>query len=268
MDTGSTYSTALYPDSGCDNCVDYFKDWNVGGRLIWEPTDSLKVDAKLRYGEVDGGAITFNSVFHLPNLVPVIGLFGQPNGDKAYENVNDHDFQFNPNIKPFNDQDSTEFSVKVDFDLGWADLTAWGLYSDINNDFGADGTSGAFGFFNGTPRCDITNAGSTTAGLAGFPLAAPQAHRQLPGFPNNSFMGAYTPTACDGTQYQVRNQTDYSFEARLASKADQRLRWLGGLYYLNIDREVGVNLGTDDGIGIIESLYSADGPQPDPAAGA
>jgi hypothetical protein len=32
-------------------------------------------------------------------------------------------------------------------DLGWADLTAWTLYSDIENSFGADGTSGAFGFF-------------------------------------------------------------------------------------------------------------------------
>ena len=68
--------------------------------------------------------------------------------------------------------------------------------------------------------------------------------------------GAYTPTSCDGTQYQERNQTDYSFEARLASKSDQRLRWLAGLYYLNIDREVGVNTGLDTGAGIIESLYT------------
>ncbi len=259
VDTGSDYPSQFYPDSGCDDCVDYFEDWNVGGRLIWEPTDALKVDAKIRYGEVDAGSITFNSVFHLPNLVPVVAFYGNPPAvaAKAYENVNDHEFQFNTNIKPFNNQDALEFSVKVDYDLGWADLTAWGLYSDIDNDLGADGTSGAFGFFNGTPRCDITNPGSTSDVLTGFPLAGPQGIGTYPGFPNDSILGAYTPTSCDGTQYQVRNQEDYSFEVRLASKSDQRLRWLGGLYYLNIDREVGINTGSDDGTGIVEDLYVA-----------
>ncbi len=42
---------------------------------------------------------------------------------------------------------------------------------------------------------------------------------------------------------------------RLASSGDERLRWLGGLYYLNIDREVGVNTGIDSGTGITKSLY-------------
>jgi iron complex outermembrane receptor protein len=45
------------------------------------------------------------------------------------------------------------------------------------------------------------------------------------GGPEQSVLGAYTPTTCDGTQYQERNQEDYSFEIRLASKDDQRLRW-------------------------------------------
>lgn len=249
--TGSDFDPEYYPTSGCEDCVDYFEDWNVGGRLIWEPTDDLKVDTKLRYGEVDGGSITFNSVFHLP--VPV--QFGAPAA--FYENVNEHEFVFYPNIKPTNDQEALEFSVKVDYDLGWADLTAWGLYSDIENSLGADGTSGAFGFFNTQQRCI-----DSTAALTGFPLNAPQFVGQTPVAvifdPNGSLFGAYTPTACDGTQWQERNQEDYSFEVRLASKADQRLRWLAGLYYLNIDREVGVNLGADEGFGIIESLYTAD----------
>ncbi len=247
VDTGSTFPTEYYPNPGCDDCVDYFEDWNVTGRLIWEPSDDLSVDTKFRYGEVDGGSITFNSVFHLPGP-----------GGAFYEDVNEHVFQFNPNIKSFNDQDSTEFSVKVDYDLGWADLTAWGLYSDIDNSFGADGTSGAFGFFNDQARCE-----DSTANLTGFPLAPPQVVGQIPEAipfvgPTGSLFGAYTPTACDGTQFQVRNQEDYSFEVRLASKADQRLRWLAGLYYLNIDREVGINLGTDEGFGILETLFTTD----------
>jgi iron complex outermembrane receptor protein len=250
-DTGSAFPSQYYPDPGCDDCVDYFEDWSTTGRLIWEPSDSLSVDTKIRYGEVDGASITFNSVFHLP--LPV--QFGAP--PAFYENVNEHEFGFNPNIKPFNDQDSLEISSKVDYDLGWADLTAWGLYSDNDNSFGADGTSGAFGFFNTQQRCI-----DSTAALTGFPLNSPQFVGTTPVAvifdPNGSLFGAYTSTACDGTQFQVRNQEDYSFEVRLASKSDQSLRWLAGVYYLNIDREVGVNLGADEGFGITEALYTTD----------
>jgi iron complex outermembrane receptor protein len=258
-DTGNAFPPALY-DSGCDDCVDYFEDWNVAGRLIWDVSDAASLDTKVRYGEVDAGSITFNSVFHLP--LPV--QFGA--NPAFYENINSHVFGFNPNITPFNDQESFEISTKLDYDLGWADLTAWGLYSDIENSFGADGTSGAFGFFWFEPRCQ-----DTTVALQGFPVNAPQVigTSTLPPNvdPNGSLYGAYTPTSCDGTQYQVRNQDDISFEIRLASKGDQRLRWLGGLYYLNIDREVGINLGLDAGVNpadtlsagiIVESLYTTD----------
>ncbi|MEO7385837.1 MAG: TonB-dependent receptor, partial [Gammaproteobacteria bacterium] len=236
---------------GSTDVVDNFKSWDVAARAVWQPTDKLTIDGKLRVGEVDAGSISFNSVFHIPSLVGFLeGAFGFPSDVAAFadENVNGHDFQFDNNIVPFNNQDALELSAKVDYDMGWADLTAWGLYSDIENDLGADGTSGAFGFFFQDQQCR-----DTTAALAGYPLIPPQAIGPTPEF---SLFGAYTPTACDGTQYQVRNQEDYSFEVRLASKGDQRLRWLAGLYYLNIDREVGVNTGIDRGFGIIPALYT------------
>lgn len=237
--------------------VDSFKSWDVGARAVWQPADNLTVDGKVRFGQVDANSIAFNSVFHIPSLVGFLeGAFGFPAETAAFanENVNGHQFQFDNNIIPFNNQDSLEASVKVDYDLGWADLTGWGLYSDIENDLGADGTSGAFGFFFTEQQCL-----DTTAALAGYPLIPPQAIGPTPGF---SLFGAYTPTACDGTQYQVRNQKDYSFEVRLASKGEQPLRWLAGLYYLNIDREVGVNTGIDRGFGIIPSLYTTDARNP------
>ena len=53
----------------------------------------------------------------------------------------------------------------------------------------------------------------------------------------------------------MRNQKDYSLEIRLTSNADQALRWSAGLYFLNIDRQVGVNTGLDTGTGITESLF-------------
>lgn len=245
VDTGDAFPREYYPQPGCEDCVDYFRGWNVGGRVIWDIDADTSLDTKIRYGEVRGASITFNSVFHLPWAHEIPGF---------YENDNDHDFRFNPNIKPFNHQESFEFSSKLVRDLGWAELTAWGLYSDVDNDFGADGTSGAFGFFWPDQRC----IDSVTA-LNGFPMNPPQSFG--PG-PDNSVLGAYTPSSCDGTQYQLRDQRDYSFEVRLASKSDQRLRWLGGMYYLNLDREVGVNMGLDTGAGIIRSLYTDDPANP------
>ena len=230
--------------------VDDFENWNIGGRYIWQ-NETTKVDAKVRYGEVDAASISFNAAFAVPGLVDFLGpIFGQDFAALFNEDVNDHDFVFQPNIDPQNDQDALEFSVKVDHELAFADLTAWGLYSDINNSFSADGTSGAFGFFfdesTGCPD-------SINALLAqGVSLPAPQLLVPVEFGP---ILGPYTPTTCDGTQYQVRNQEDFSFEVRLTSNADEKLRWQAGFYYLNIDREVGVNQGIDFGNGIVEDLF-------------
>jgi iron complex outermembrane receptor protein len=237
-----------------DDVVDNFENWNVNGRLIWEASDKWTIDTKLRYGEVDAASITFNSVFHIPSLVPILEFFGQPPEMAAFgnENVNGHKFQFNTNIVSFNEQEALEFSIKSDYDLGWADLTGWFLYSDVDNNLGADGTSGAFGFFFADQLCiDTTNEN------AFYPLNPPQI--LLPealGGPAFSVYGAYTPTSCDGTQYQERNQEDYSLEIRLTSKDDQRLRWQAGFYYLNIEREVGINLGIDTGNQIVKELFT------------
>ena len=144
----------------------------MAGRAIWEPSDKLTVDAKLRFGQVDASSIAFNSVFQIPSLVARPRVhFGESPEMAAFgnEDVNGHEFQFDNNIVPFNNQDSFEGSVKVDYDLGWADLTGWGLYSDIQNELGADGTSGAFGFFFTEQQCiDTTNA------LGFYPVAPPQ----------------------------------------------------------------------------------------------
>jgi len=156
--------------------------------------------------------------------------------------------------------------------MDWATLTTWGLYSDIENSLGADGTSAAFGFFNADQPCIDTTAALGSAG-AQFPLNAPQFIGEVPTVavidPTGSLFGAYTPTACDGTQYQERNQEDVSFEIRLTSPGDQRLRWNAGLYFLNIEREVGVNTGIDRlnptsyaGASPIPSLYTADPTNP------
>lgn len=223
--------------------VDDFENYNINGRLVIDVNENTTIDLKARYGEVKAASITFNAVFNLPDFdaaVPGINLF---------EDVNEHEFVFQPNIDPFNNQRVIELSAKVDQDYDWGSLTAWMLFSDIDQDFGADGTSGAFGFFNNEPTCRDTVAALT--GVVDLPLPT-----FFGGVPEASFLGPYTPSTCDGTQYQVRDQKDISFELRLASQDDQRLRWSVGGYFLNMKREVGINLAIDTGNGIIPNLYN------------
>jgi len=237
--------------------VDNFESWSLQGRLIWEPSAATTVDTKLRYGEVDGASITFNAAFALPLFVDVTGAA------EWYEEVDNHNFFFQPNIDSSNDQEALELSVKVDHAMDWGDFTGWFLYSDIENSLGSDGTSAAFQFFADDPLCVSSNTELFDISVADpslYPpnsfsiLPSPQFQGPAPTFPAGVY-GPYLPSTCDGTQYQERNQDDVSFELRVSSKADQRLRWSAGVYYLSIDREVGVNLGIDTGNGINQNLF-------------
>ena len=79
--------------------------------------------------------------------------FGTPGSESFYQDVNTHDFIFAGNVRPVNEQDVLEFSIKADWERDWGTVTAWGFYSDSEDTFIADGTSGAFGFYGGTEAC-------------------------------------------------------------------------------------------------------------------
>ncbi len=229
-----------------NSSVDDYDGFNINARFVFEPTDSATLDVKARYGEVEAAAISFNPVFLVPGFVGS----GLPNAQLFNEDVNKHSFEFVNNIDPFNNQESFDISAKWDQATSFGKLTAWALYSDVQNDFGSDGTSATYGFFWNEPNCVASSAQLFNSG---FKMPAPQIQFGPP--PAAAIWGPYTASRCDGTQYQVRNQKDYSFELRLQSDGDQRLRWLAGVYALNIDREVGVNTGIDSNVGVVRSLY-------------
>jgi iron complex outermembrane receptor protein len=213
-----------------DQVVDDAENYSVQGRVVFDPSDDLSIDTKLRYGKSEAAAITFNAAFELPPFVP----FGTPGSESFYQDVNTHEFIFAGNVRPVNEQDVLELSVKADYNMDWATLSAWAFYSDTEDTFIADGTSGAFGFYNSTDAClnSLTAlAPSYTPNVPGGQVAMP-----APTFIFGTQLGVdailppYSPTTCDGYQYQERFQKDTSFQVSLTSSADQRLRWQAGLY--------------------------------------
>lgn len=238
--------------------VDDQEIWSLDGRLVAE-LGATEIDAKVRYADLSGASINFNAAFHLPNFAAVNPDF--------FEDVNEHPFNYYSNIRPTNDQESFDASIKIDHDFETVRLTAWGLYSDVDQSLVADGTSADFARYIPFPPPTQTAADvaaacfASTAELTGFPINSPGFIGTSP-VPfifdpvNGSTFGPYSPTTCDGTQFQIREQEDWSAEVRLASNTQDAFQWQVGAYYLNIDRTVGVSLGADTGAGVVRQLFN------------
>jgi iron complex outermembrane receptor protein len=232
---------------GCDNCVDYMEEYGVAPRLIVELGDSGELDIKAKYSKLSSGAINFNASFALPGFAAFTG------NQDFFENVNDHRFLYISNIAPENEQENVQFSIKGDWDLGIGTLTAWAAYNDQTNYLLTDGASASFGLYARTAECQ-----ADIAAQVGGPLPSPTFYAGA-----DSVLPPYGPSRCDGFQYQQRDQKDTSVEIRLASPGDQRLRWLAGAYYADIERRVVVAQGADRGLGIVARAFTpASGPSP------
>jgi len=256
--TDGFYSNSFLNDS----VVDDAKNHAVQARIVFDPSDRLSIDTKLRKGKSEAAAITFNAAFQLP---PFLG-FGTPGVESFYQDVNSHEFIFAGNVRPVNEQSVLEFSVKADLEMDWATLSAWTFFSDTEDTFIADGTSGAFGFYGGTDACINSLDALTpsyTPNVPGGVTALPAPTFIFGSAPGAQVLPPYSPTTCDGYQYQERFQKDMSLQVQLTSNADQRLRWQAGLYYLNIERYQAVSQLRDDGSSwpsaassVTKSIYS------------
>lgn len=238
--------------------VDDQRTWAIDGRIMADLSDATSIDIKARYADLSGASINFNSVFHVPAFAGVNPAF--------YEDVNEHDFRYYSNIRPTNEQTSFDASIKLEHDFGSVGLTAWALYSNVEQALTADGTSADFARYISaalpTGNAGVAQCFASTQALAGYPVNAPGSIGTSPvpfifNPATGSTFGAYSPTTCDGTQYQTRNQEDFSGEVRLASNSDGPLQWQLGGYFLHINRDTGVSLGADLGRGIIPGLYNA-----------
>jgi len=248
--------------TGADDAVDYLEESGVRGRMIWEASEDFSLDLRAGTRRVEGGAINFNAAFAIPAFVDFLG------SPTFWADVNEHDFTFAFNVPGENVQKTNELSLKADWSLNAFDVMAVAAYNDLDEYLLSDGTSATFYGYELTNQCQqdrLTLNSFTRTDLFGQPL---QPFLVLPpasagGADFAGVYGPYTPTSCDGYQYQERNQEDLSFELRLTSQEGQSLRWIAGVYYLDIEREAVVGYGADQGQGFLRQPYvSPTGPNP------
>ena len=249
----------------CDGCADYYKEVGVAPRFIIKAGENGTIDVKAKYSKINAGAINFNAAFALPYFA---SAFGNPD---FFQNVNEHQFSYINNIIPQNEQKNAQFSVKGDWNLAVGTLTAFAAYNDQKNMFLTDGTSAAFNLYSNVPTslgpntCSVSLAAKPGGSLPSPTFYADQYGHDANGNPIPGFnlLPAYSPTTCDGYQYQQRDQKDASFEVRLSSPSGQALRWQGGFYYGDIKRHVVVSQGSDLGNGFLaQAFVPTSGPNP------
>lgn len=236
---------------GCDDCVDYLEETGVQGRLLFD-LGGGKFDLKAKYSTIEAGAINFNASLALGDAAQGLGV------PVFQEDPNQHPFVYLNNIKPVNEQENINLSLKGEWQVGANTLSGYVAYNDQTNNFVTDGTSAAFNLYSSTQSCIQSN----DAQMATTPLPPPFFYAPSGGFVT-SFLPPFSNTTCDGYQYQQRDQEDLSLELRLTSPGDQRLRWSGGVYVANIDRHVAVSQGSDNNAGFLHQAFvPTSGPNP------
>jgi iron complex outermembrane receptor protein len=177
--------------------ADPFKDTSLRARLIWEPSDRLKADARIYLSEVDTQALYFNIV--------------NPLGPFTLQDADNTSLPVRVNNRGINERDLSQLAFKLDYELDSATFTS------------------------------ITSVDSIEEILTGD---------QWNFMPIQESLG-YLFFGDDQAQHQFLDVDTVSQEFRLTSDASSRLRWIGGLYFVQTDRYISTGNIVDRGEGAI-----------------
>ncbi|HMB72450.1 MAG TPA: TonB-dependent receptor, partial [Gammaproteobacteria bacterium] len=104
--------------------ADPFRDTSARFKLLWEPSDRLRVDSRLYVSQVETQALYFNIV-GLPSAVPL--------------DVNDTSLPVRVNSPGINDRDLSQLSFKVDYDVDAGTFTSITSFDSLEEILTGDG---------------------------------------------------------------------------------------------------------------------------------
>lgn len=185
-----------------DEEVDYLEEMALRGHLRWEASDTITADLRASYVKTDGGSVNFT---YQPAVID--RTTGLPAAfDFTISDANLVDRQFFANNLGNDERELWQVSLRVNFDLDFADLLFTSAYDSVQQ----------------LSRGDQ------------FPYSTASTITPAPPFP-----------FFDGTQTQFVDLDAFSQEIRLTSKGDDAFRWMVGAYYLKTDRFISTTTGDD-----------------------
>ncbi len=145
-----------------DEKVDFYETKDIRGKLIWNATDAISVEARIAYSDADGGCCSDTFIFN-----PLTGTAPNPTG---ISNPNNNEYN-EPRMNVLGRTDlleNFETTFKVDWQLGDVEATYIFNYTDVNENYFAD-----LDFTDGV----TTSLGAVLTGAFGFPVAVGQEQR-------------------------------------------------------------------------------------------
>jgi iron complex outermembrane recepter protein len=187
--------------------IDFEKQSTIRGRLIYTPIDTLSIDVRGSYSDIEAGAVTqsrFESINQVnsfsDSLLPSRGILGAEN------------------------RKFVDLSAKIDWELPFGTLSSTTGKLDLDQDL--------FGTVSWTAQPALGDA--PVIGLFG-PIFGPNA------LPVTDPLAFTTPF--DQLQNLIDNFEVFTQDIRLVSNSDQRLRWLVGTEFVNRQAEQGLSVG-------------------------
>ncbi len=189
----------VVPNNFLDRKVDFFETKDIRGKLIWNATDDISVEARVSYSDATGGCCSDTFIFN-----ELIGNAPNPTGIPTPNNNVYNEPRMNV-LGRTDKLESFDTTLKINWALGGVDATYIFNHSDLEEEYFAD--------------LDFTDGVDASLGF----------------FFTNVFFGG-APTAAN--QQQLLDVEFTSHELRFASPSDGRFRWIAGAYYLETERRL------------------------------
>ena len=225
--------------------ADPYEDLTVAGKLLWDLGASTTLDLRLTLSHTESTGSQF--VSNAPNFVtgfpgnaqypgngtapPVPGL---PASITALVgNPNNTSIKHQGNEPGMDDREVLNLSAKFDWEVGAGTLTSITSLDSLDHVTAAE----QFAYY------PFVQVQGTTDPLHPAGVLVP---------PTAAALAAPGGTGQNLTFGQNRFHDSFSQELRFTSPDDQRLRWIGGVYFAQTDLDVMISINDDFGVGFVE----------------
>ena len=124
--SGNTHERDGFYDNAAGNDLNDADDWNVQGKLLWEPTDSLSILLSASHVDRDSRCCAADSIQQDAVNEELIAQGFAPDGNDPY------DYDIAPDVDNRFEMESDLASLTVEYEADWGDITSITAWNDYD----------------------------------------------------------------------------------------------------------------------------------------